>query len=282
MEKRLRLLFILLLTQLGIALLVGFYKWHGFNYLKEHISLLNMFQLERFDSLGPFLWYLIFALSLSLICEIEHGKFIAVTCILFQLYYVLINNNDSCNQLQHNLKAAYHKIKGEHLQHGYYDLTFKEYFSENLYKEIKDYIAVPQKDYRVVSIGLYPNIANFNGFYTLDGYIANYPLEYKHQFRKIIEKELNKSERWRKYFDYWGSRCYVFVSELDKGWFENKKDNHNKINNLDLNTAQLKAMGGKYIFSALEIVNADQNQLALLKIFERDDSPWRVYLYRVL
>lgn len=52
-----------------------------------------------------------------------------------------------------------------------------------------------------------------------------------------------------------------------------------KIYNLDLNTEQLKFMGGKYIFSAIEIVNAEENDLYLLKVF--DDNIWEIWLYGV-
>jgi len=40
-------------------------------------------------------------------------------------------------------------------------------------------------------------------------------------------------------------------------------------------------MGGEYILSAVEIDNAEDNDLDLLGIFERDDSPWRIFLYQV-
>lgn len=279
MEQDSKLLPLLFLTAFGISLFHGFYYWAGLIPVKEKIPFLKMFHLDRFFFLHPLIWYLIFALSLSIIYKTKHGKNLVLIFIVFQIYYVLINNNEANNLWQSNAKAAYYKITGMSLDAN--ALTYKNFFSENLYKEIKDYIAVPQRDYRVVSIGLYPSIATYNGFYTLDACINNYPLEYKHKFRKIIENELNKSKKWQEYFDYWGHRCYVFVAELENLWFENTKETIKKINNLDLNTKQLKAMGGKYIFSAFEIVNAVHNKLILLKVFERNDSPWRIYLYKV-
>jgi hypothetical protein len=44
----------------------------------------------------------------------------------------------------------------------------------------------------------------------------------------------------------------------------------------------MKELGGKYIFSAVRIINEKENSLFLLKIFERKDSPWRIFLYQVL
>jgi len=49
-----------------------------------------------------------------------------------------------------------------------------------------------------------------------------------------------------------------------------------------LDTGQLKQMNGKYVFSALEILNSKNINLKFLKIFEDDDSAWNIYLYEVL
>jgi len=60
------------------------------------------------------------------------------------------------------------------------------------------------------------------------------------------------------------------------------KDSNIKIERLDLDTAQLKKMGGRYIFSALEIQNAGDIGLRLDRVFEHDQSAWKIYLYQVL
>ena len=40
-------------------------------------------------------------------------------------------------------------------------------------------------------------------------------------------------------------------------------------------------MGGEYIISSVEILNADELQLQLEKKFEHPDSFWDIYLYKV-
>jgi hypothetical protein len=124
---------------------------------------------------------------------------------------------------------------------------------------------------------LYPCIAQYNGIYTLDGYIQNYPLNYKHEFRKIIEKELRKNEVKRNEFDNWGSRCYLFVNEVPN--LEAFK-NSIIIKNLELNTTQLKKMKCEYVLSAFEIQNYKQNNLKFIKHFEDKESPWSIFLYQ--
>jgi hypothetical protein len=169
---------------------------------------------------------------------------------------------------------------GEEIHYRYHnDVSFAQFYSENLFREIRDYIGKPPSTYRVVSIGIHPSIAQYNGFYTLDGYVVSYPLSYKKQFRKIIAPELKKDASNRHYFDHWGSRCYIFLHELGRYYLyaHGKKT----VKHLNLNTKTLKRMGGEYIFSAVKIGNEKENNLDLLRSFENQASPWKIYLYEV-
>lgn len=288
-EKSVRLLSGLLAITFIISLFYGFFKWSGLIPLKEKFSILGTFHFDRFHWLHPLLWYLIFALVLSILRRIKYGKHVVVFLILCQLFYSLIFH-DYCsekfqifhsqvmaNETRINVKIIANKIVGRQIN----DISYKQFFSEDVFKEIEEFINLPKKDYRIVSIGIHPSITQYNGFYTLDSYQNIYPLEYKHKFRRIIENELDKSNKWKERFDNWGSRCYVFVAELENEGFLITKDDETKIRNLELNTNALKSMGGKYIFSAVEILNAKDNGLILSKIFERNDSPWKIYLYAV-
>jgi hypothetical protein len=159
-------------------------------------------------------------------------------------------------------------------------VTYREFYSTALFDEIKRYIPLPVEKYRVVSIGLHPAIAYYNGFRTLDMYASDYPLATKHAFRRIIAPELAKNDKMRKYFDTFGCRCYVFADELNGNAYFLKSSDQ-KIRNLKLDTRVLKEMGGEYVFSAVEILNAKENGLLFERVFERDDSPIRIYLYKV-
>ena len=94
-------------------------------------------------------------------------------------------------------------------------MSWKDYFAEDLMAEIRDAIrketGMEQSEYRIASLGMCPAVPLEAGFYCIDGYSNNYSLEYKHQFREIIAKELEKCPDMRVYFDDWGSRCYLFT-----------------------------------------------------------------------
>ena len=209
----------------------------------------------------PMLWYLAFALALKLVVQhARRGVQIVIFLISAQILYGFFNHSE----IQKSKKPSY-----------------REFYSVDLFKEIDNYIARPKADYRVISIGLHPSISWYNGFYALDGYFTNYPLTHKKDFRKIIAPELMKSEQLRTYFDEWGARCYVYVNELVHGNWLYTKNKNGMVNKLDLNTNALLDLGGEYIFSAVEIKNYEENQLALLKVFESKASVWRIYLYKV-
>ena len=159
--------------------------------------------------------------------------------------------------------------------------SVKEFFAEEQFQEIKEYIDLPLEQYRVASIGLHPAIAQYNGFYTLDTYNNFYPLSYKYEFRKIIEKELAKNKTIRTYFDEWGGRCYIFTDELGKHYMFTKKSNK-RLRNAELNIEHFKKMDGRYILSAVPIENAAENNLSLEKIFTSNTSAWKIHLYKAI
>ncbi len=242
--------------------------WAALEPLKAQFSILKTFNFARFTGFFPILWGLAFALSLKIIFENQkHGKQIAFFLIILQVAF-LFSYTDSLVQT-----GGFGMLLSQ-------EPGYAEFYSEPLFNEIDLFISQPKESYRVVSIGLVPAIAQFNGFYVLDSYQPNYSLEYKHSFRKVIEAELEKSPSLKRYFDGWGSRAYIFPAELE-GNRACTKGTCQSIKNLELNTIVLKEMGVKYVFSAVEIENAEDNGFELLKVFERSDSPWKIWLYQI-
>jgi hypothetical protein len=57
---------------------------------------------------------------------------------------------------------------------------------------------------------LHPAFANSYGFETVDGYVTLYPNTYHDFWGKIIEPLTSQDEKIYNYFQYWGSRIYLF------------------------------------------------------------------------
>lgn len=166
---------------------------------------------------------------------------------------------------------VYDEIKASHHHGGLRNTTFDDYFLKDTFENIDKYINIPKENYRVISIGLSPSVALYNGFYTLDMYLPTYSASYKTSFREIIKKELKKNTEIREYFDNTGKRCYIFVDNLGKRWDYRKHELPSSIS-IELDIGHFKSMGGRYILSSVEIENDDKNSLLFHKLFASNDS----------
>jgi hypothetical protein len=260
-------LFVLIVIVGLVSLSYGFSDWGAIGSIKGSIDLLNMLQM-RFYWLNPLLWYLIFPLSLAFIFkEVKHGKQLVPVLLLVQIIFLFAYHGPVTQS------GGLGELADDQMSYG-------DFFSVPLFQEIRDYIGKPQSDYRIASLGMYPSIAQYNGFFTLDSYQEDYPLAYKRQFRTVIAGELDRNESLKDYYDGWGSRAYLFSAELwGQGYIFTKYDDR-KIN-VSLNTSALKDMGGRFVFSAVEILNSGDNNLTLCRTFERNDSPWIIWLYEI-
>lgn len=267
----LKMLVFLLIVCVFISLWYGFWSSVLWIPLKEQFSILKTIQLSRVDWLHPLFWYIIFALSLEIISKklyfrgIEYGKIIALALILLQLVVLLPNSWEGSAAQATN----------------YQQIPYREFYAEDLFKQIKTDIGLPQDSYRIINIGFDPAVSQYNGFYTLDGYFNNYPLAYKHRFRNIIGYELAKNTEIRDYFDNWGSRCYIFTAELGLDFYCTKGRGLS-LNNLELNTTAMYEMNVSYVFSAVNITNNAANNLQFIKLYQYPDSAWDIYLYQLI
>lgn len=256
-EKRYVQLFVL---NIVLSLWYAFWFNGAWEPLKENINLLRTFNFARFHFLRPMIIYMMFAVGAFILWKLgDRWKKVVKVGLILQILVLFCFNPE-----------IYYREAGTP--------SFNQFYAEEQFNEIAQAIGKPQSSYRVASIGIHPSIAQYNGFYTLDTYNNYYPLSYKREFRKIISKELDKSPLLEGYFDGWGNRCYIFVSELGKH-YSFTKTSKKKIKHLDLNMDAFKKLGGQYIFSAVPILNADQTGLRFIKAFHNKDSAWIIYLY---
>jgi hypothetical protein len=256
-----------------IACCYGFFDWTftGRVIRSLGVSLLRTVQFNRVHWLHPLCWSLAFAFAIGYFARrFRWGVALAVLFIALQMGMAV----------------------RMHVSHNYAQLwagdrpklrpTFAQFFSKPLFEDIRDYIGRPQEEYRVVSLGLAPGVALYGGFYTGDGYVQNFPLDYKHRFRKVIAGELEQDAYLRHWYDAWGSRCCLFSHELAGRQQDCTKDDClRSIKDLRIDTVALRKLGVEYILSTVEVGNYKSLGLKLERVFERDDSPWQIYLYSI-
>jgi hypothetical protein len=85
----------------------------------------------------------------------------------------------------------------------------KSYFLEKEYDQINYLVSDLHEEPNVVSYGVDPMIASFNGLNSIDGYAYNYDLRYKRSFETIIKDQLSEKSTFSDNFENWGSRLYL-------------------------------------------------------------------------
>lgn len=241
---------------------------------------LHYFQMHRVYWLYPAAWYLEFAWAAAVPwrTKVPHmdarmrvGKLaVILICLLPTLQLLKVNSGMYLNVNQIN--------NGSDVT-GY--ISWESWFAEDLMQEIDDAIGWDKSTYRVAHLGISPAPSLMHGFYTVDGYSNNYPLEYKHRFREVIAAELEKNEEVRVYFDLWGNRCYLFNS-ITGNYMQLKKGNTLVYEGLEFDMDALRELGCEYLFSGAEIGDAERLGLELVGYYETDDSYWGIWVYCIM
>lgn len=247
----------------------------------RQLGTLEYFQADRISWLMPPVWYILLGYDFYLILQIFEKSFsqrkklmqvVGYGCILMLcgvMTWVIYNHSFIFHQLRQVVFPDTYKI-----------MTWKQYYAEDIFAQIDESIGRDKSEYRVISLGMNPAAALYNGFYCLDGYSNNYSLDYKHEFREVMEKELDKSETSRIYYDEWGNRCYLVSAESGSTPMISK-NTATCYQDLEIDVNQLAEMGCEYLFSAMEIRNAEKMNLYSEGIYETPSSYYRVYVYKV-
>lgn len=260
--------FLSLTSAVLIALWFGFLKVEPFIHFDNLVSdLIPGLNISRFYVLSPALWMVVFGTVLFvLIQKSSTFRSVAFVAILLQV---------GLNLRAHESVVAYDEP------------TVGEFFAREQFAEIKRHIDEPVESYRVGSVGIHPSISIYNGFYTVDGYLASYPIEYKDAFKKIIQFELEKDPNLLRYYENWGSRAYLFSANIGKdinkiGQARSRNPDLFRRANLNYDWTEFWKIGGRFLLSAVPLDVSGQPNLRFEKLFRDNESAWDIYLYKVI
>ncbi|MCI9338132.1 MAG: hypothetical protein HFH93_11450 [Lachnospiraceae bacterium] len=268
----------------GIAVFYGICKSKPVVDWKNSISgSLRYFQAERLYWFYPAGWYL----ELALVCSVWRRQLCAAGRIhgpaalsrillpVLALAAVGIPHADTVLRNSYFYMNMSQYINGPGVT-GY--ISWKSFYAEELMAQLEEAIGLEPASYRVAHLGISPAPALMHGFYTVDGYSNNYPLEYKHRFRQVIGAELDKNAECAVYFDTWGSRCYLFNALTGNYWML-KKGSGIQYEGLLFDMEALRELGCRYLFSGGEISDAKRLGLTFMGYYETEDSYWGIWLY---
>ena len=260
------------------CLVYGLYELKVVQELVETIlPPLKGFQFNRTIFFNPFLWYALFFLILKelydrfrsqgikniLIHAIAAGGL--MVCMFFPQVY-----NDFYSNCYHH---AYEILKGTPST----QLSFKEFYSEELFEEIKEDLGYDGE--WAAAYGMHPAVLQYNGIATLDGYLGLYSEEYKQQFGKLIAPALEGSEEFYNTFWNSGIRAYLY-SGAGENTYQPLKQLNISDKKLYLDGDIFRKMKGCYIFSRIKISNEEEIGLKLRGEYTHESSPYVIYVYQ--
>ena len=257
---------VLLALLAGTSLFLGLYRWDAVFRFRQAVWEMLPMQFDRLAWSHPALWTVLFAIALQNILQqlgkTRRGYSVIVAIVAAQL--VLLFHH---HEFRQNWKNP----------------SVRQFFAQEQFQQVRAVLDEAQGGGRVASLGMHPSIALHNGFRTVDGYFPSYPLSYKREFRAVIAGELEKNDLLRNYYDHWGSRVYLFSHELrsNADYVMNRASNSFEIAHLDLDYDRFRALGGRYVLSAVR-VDMDLNpRLRFLRLIEDPKSAWDIYVYEV-
>lgn len=187
---------------------------------------------------------------------------------------VIVFSGTRYNDLYHTcVDQAYRVIKGQKSE----PLSYGEFYSTELFEAAKEDIGY--RGQWSAAYGFYPAVLEYNGISTLDGYLGFYSQSYKTMFRKIIAPALERMEDSREYYDSWGARAYLY-SGTEPSIVSAGRSMTDKPEEIYIDLDAFKDLGGRYIFSRLELLNAQEAGLTLEGVYTHEASPYTLYVYR--
>lgn len=269
---------LLMLILIFNSVIYGIYYFEPFRRVIETICPpLTGWQFNRTIFFNPFIWYAAFFLVLIRFYDTEKAKIkwlangLAAAAVL-----LILLTGSRYNDLYHTCyNQAYKLAKGQPGD----SLSFGEFYSRELFEEAKEDIGYCGQ--WSAAYGFYPATLEYNGISTLDGYLGFYSQLYKDEFRKIIAPALDRVEESRKYFDEWGARAYLY-SGTDLSVVSTTRSYPISEQELSIDIDAFKALGGRYIFSRAELLNAQEAGLTLAGVYTHESSPYTLYVYQTI
>ena len=279
--------FVLVFFTIVIAVFYGFWQWAPVVEFKKEIKILKIFRWDRFYFLYPSLWYLILAFCITIILESKKkiqklvNRFV-FTLLSVQTLFMLSHDKilmQNFLNITEQIVPLSKDLKLNVLGADYFSMyenktnTYNGYFQTKAMLELQSLIDLPLSSYRVAGIGVAPSILQYNGFYTIDGYMTSYPLAYKNKILEICEKEQAKSPELMKGFVNWGSKCYLFVADAAR--------REKSIHSIDLNIQKLLELNCRFIITRLRIDENANSSFKLINYVDSDINQQRFYLYSI-
>jgi hypothetical protein len=259
-KKQRRIILSLLIIGFLSALLFVLPNWNYLIALFSNNKLFNSITL-RFYGLFPLIWATLFAFSICFIIEKKLTYKFLVVPLLFVLIISQFMNFPSkdyygCEYIENSFYSTYIN------PHSEVSASFKDYYQTDFFNKLKK--KIPPGNYYIGCLGFKPEVAQYNGYKTIDGYFYYYSLKHKQDMMEVSKIEMQKIG-----INNIDNHCDIFSQEL--------RENKHEIKNLELNFDKLKELNTRYIFSSVRILSTH-----LVNEKKVSEGAQVIYFYEVL
>lgn len=266
---------LLMLTLVFNSVIYGIYYWEGFRGLIETlVPPLTGWQFNRTIFFSPFVWYAAFFLVLKRLYDnrSKYGRY-AANGLALAAVLIIVFSGTRYNDFYHTcVTKAYELLKGKESD----QLNYEEFYSVSLFEKAKEDMGYNGE--WSVAYGFHPAILEYSNIATLDGYLGFYEQSYKEAFREVIAPALERKPVTKDYYDTWGARAYLY-SGTDDSIVMATRSYQVTDTDIYISTEAFKELGGRYIFSRIELSNAQEAGLSLLGSYTEESSPYTLYVY---
>lgn len=266
---------LLMLTLVFNSVIYGIYYWEGFRGLIETlVPPLTGWQFNRTIFFSPFVWYAAFFLVLKRLYDnrSKYGRY-AANGLALAAVLIIVFSGTRYNDFYHTcVTKAYELLKGKESD----QLNYEEFYSVSLFEKVKEDMGYNGE--WSVAYGFHPAILEYSNIATLDGYLGFYEQSYKEAFREVIAPALERKPVTKDYYDTWGARAYLY-SGTDDSIVAATRSYQVTDTDIYISTEAFKELDGRYIFSRIELSNAQEAGLSLLGSYTEESSPYTLYVY---
>ena len=158
------------------------------------------------------------------------------------------------------------------------NLSYKEFYDTELFEALKKEIGYKEGEMCVAYL-MYPAQLEYNDISTLDGYLGFYSQDYKVKWRQIIAPALEMQPGSAAYFDNSGIRCILYSGNYESVPMYSGTLGGITEDDLYVDARALYDLGCKYVFSRVEITNAEDVSLSL--VASGQGTAYKVYVYQL-
>ena len=253
----------LMILQILLALFSSIQIYENASSLAELFPILKELNIIRIAFIQPFLWAIMLGYATMILFKTL--RYTEIGIVLFMLLQIVLSIQESFYQSTPKKEYA----------------SFESYYAPKLFAALKQQIPEPLHTVHFVSYGLEPAVLLYNGLYTVDGYSVNYPLSYKHRFRKVIADFLDRSESnaTRKLYDDWGGKVYILTTPSEMMYYQKGI----VVERLSFDVRALCALHTDYFLSSHQLskATASEYNMILKGAFYGEADSWDLFLYRL-